>query len=137
MSKKRGGRYIRWEGNIPYPEYAEPIPTDCMTQLLSAALSSPYEPANDTPDEQRFAGMSNGEVGAIRRAEAYARGDIESAKFIHDRLLGKPKQQVENLNVNVTAKALLSRIADEEDTTVTVTEVRRIEARSWEEVMGL
>lgn len=113
------GKFIRWEGNLPYPAYGEPVNTEQMTAVHRAALASPYVPMKDPegyllPGEEDLEGMSCMEVGAWRNAQAYARGDLEAGKFVHDRVQGKPKQQVENLNVNASLKDFLAGTAAEE-----------------------
>ena len=118
-SLARMGRFIRWEGNVPYPEYGEPVNVEQLTNVHRAALACPYEPikapdGSISPEEEKLAGMSCMEVGAWRNAQAYARGDLEAGKFAYDRTVGKPKQQVENLNVNASLKDFLAATAAEE-----------------------
>lgn len=117
----RNGKYIVWKDGVPCPEYAEPYTRDQVAALQSVALALPYEPLRDPatgdflPGEERFVGMSNGEVGAIRFVEAHAHGSLDATKYIYDRVLGKPKQQVESLSVSMTYRDFLAKIAADDN----------------------
>jgi hypothetical protein len=124
------GRYITWDENgMPKPAFREIFAKEQIDILNRAALSADFEPRQDTEteqyDEERFRGMTNAEVGAIKLAENYARGDIESAKYLLDRVLGKPKQQVEQLSVNASYAEFLEELARQQNQNqqIEVTEV--------------
>lgn len=116
------GKYIIWKDGLPYPAYADPYTKDVANAVLHTAFALPYEPVTDDegdmlPGESNYTGMSKGEVAAIRQADAASRGSIQAAEFMFDRILGKPKQAVETLNVNMTYKDFLNTIAHQEDNT--------------------
>lgn len=113
-------RAIEFDKNgVPYPVVRDPVtPTKLMT-LLCSALSTEYECARDSngdvlPHDREFEGMSKAEVGAIKTARAYADGDMEANKFIHDRIIGKPKQQIESVQVALGIKDYLKILEDRE-----------------------
>jgi hypothetical protein len=113
----RNGKYIEWVDGLPRPRYAEPYTREQVAALQSVALALPYELICDhegvpLPEELRFQGMSNGEVGSIRLVEAFARGDLDAGKYVLDRQLGKPKQQVESLSMTMTYKDFLLQVAE-------------------------
>jgi hypothetical protein len=71
------------------------------------------------PDELEFQNpdgtwMSCGEVMNIRRARMAAQGDMEAIKQVEDRLLGKPKQQIESLTVSMSLEQFIDSIAQAE-----------------------
>lgn len=119
------GRYMRWEGNIPVPCYAEPVTTEEMTNIGKLALAQPYVPQPDilgniSEFEESFRGMSCLEVAYIRLAQRFAGGDIEAGKMIYDRTIGKPKQHVEQVTMTGTLHDFLDqiRVMEEENPTV-------------------
>lgn len=97
---RNDGKYFTFDehGN-PQPHEGKPFAGTQMMDYLSVALTIPYE---DIPlDDTRLTELPMGAVGAIRTVKAYADGDLEAGKFVHDRILGKPKQQIESLNVHM------------------------------------
>ena len=74
-----------------------------LNNLTAAALSLPYKPKVDPvtreplPGEEYYEGMSCGEAMYVRVAHMAAWGDLEAAKIVMDRTMGKPKQEVEIL----------------------------------------
>lgn len=109
--------FIRIVDNMPVPVYA-PIPTAAfITSLTYAAMSAEYEPETDhagevTDKEKRFIGWTCAEVMAYKRAQAAARGCLDSQKFMMDRTLGKAVQQIHQTNVNMTFQEALDNMAD-------------------------
>lgn len=119
------GRYIRWEGNLPVPCYAEPVTTEQMTNVGKAALALPYEPQPDilgniSPYEEQFRGMSCLEVAFAKLAQRFAGGDIEAGKMLYDRTIGKPKQHVEQVTMTGTLHDFLDQIKIREEQEPTV-----------------
>lgn len=130
--------YIVWKDGKPYPANRDMVASESISEITRAAVSTTYEPrvwcsetlgwnckvkqhldAENYPirdahyvpaDEERFRGLTLLEVGSIRRAERYAHGSTEDGDRIENRLLGKPMQQTQNLNVNVTYKDYLNKM---------------------------
>lgn len=109
------------ENGEPVPVIRQPITGQRMTRLLASALTQPYKPAIDpntggmAPGEEDFLGLTNIEVGALRQADQFAKGDSDAAKFCFDRVAGKPKQQVEQLTVTASLQDYLQAMAASAD----------------------
>lgn len=110
---------IQWVNGVPEPTYGNINPSS-IKQLATTALSLPYE--GDYNEElginvidPRFEGMSNAEVMWVRMAEKAAAGDIDAAKTILDRVLGKPKQSVETTTMTLTYPEFLEHLAKQEE----------------------
>ena len=110
---------IQWVNGVPEPTYGNINPSS-IKQLATIALSLPYE--GDYNEElginvidPRFEGMSNAEVMWVRMAEKAAAGDIDAAKTILDRVLGKPKQSVETTTMTLTYPEFLEHLARQEE----------------------
>lgn len=100
---EKGGAYFEWRDNIPYVVDREPTTRQSLSALIAGATVLPYEhPKERKPDEERFKGLSNVEVLAIRLAEKAANGDYDATNQVLDRILGKPKQETQNVTVSVT-----------------------------------
>lgn len=108
MAKGKGGpvgRYIIWKDGIPYPAYSDPFTKEALEQIVLTSLSLEYEPEQELdPDlgimvtkeeEIQFKGMTNLEVGGRRLAKEFAAGNMEATKYVFDRVIGKPKVQIE------------------------------------------
>lgn len=120
----KSGTYFRWHNGIPIPVDEATFGTPQISSALVSALACPYHPAR-TPDGELVPGeerwqhvdgswMLNGEVAAIKLAEKWARGDIEAGSIIMDRIIGKPKQQIESINMNITYQDFLDKVRMEE-----------------------
>lgn len=97
---RNDGKYFTFDDNgNPQPHEGKPFTGIQMIDYLSVALTVPYEDGNLDPD--KLTDLPMGAVGAMRTVKAYADGDLEAGKFLHDRILGKPKQQIESLNVHM------------------------------------
>lgn len=110
---------IQWVNGVPEPTYGNINPSS-IKQLATTALSLPYE--GDYNEklginviDPRFEGMSNAEVMWVRMAEKAAAGDIDAAKMILDRVLGKPKQSVETTTMTLTYPEFLEHLARQEE----------------------
>ena len=110
--KQIGGAYIDFVDGEPITKYIKPVTKLSVSETLAAAANLPYIAINDTQDEKRFEGRTNIEVSSIRLAEKAASGNLEAVNQMLDRILGKPKQETQNLNVNVTYQDYLDKIAD-------------------------
>lgn len=103
---------------MPYTDFV--LPKERITDVLLAALALPYAGTKDPVTQEvsvepEYFGLSNAEVMALKIANRAAGGDLDAAKLILDRILGKPKQQVETTNLNLTLGEYLSQIDFAED----------------------
>ncbi len=109
---------IKWVAGKPVPTEKEILTKEQVSELPITVSSVPYR---RTPLEiefridERFEGMSNGEVMMLRMAEDAARGDHKATDMILDRILGKPKMVSENRNLNVNYQDYLEEIARKEN----------------------
>lgn len=112
MAKKTA---IEWVNGVPEPVYKNINPSS-VKQLAITALSLPYQ-GEYVPEldvmyiDPRFEGMSNAEVMWIRMAEKASTGDLKAAEMILDRVLGKPKQSVENATMTMNYTEFLDYLS--------------------------
>ncbi len=114
---------IRWENGRPVPVYAPSLRKEQVSELLTAALSLEYEgdlnldTGKITSVDERFIGLTNIEVIAIRLAERAASGSDKAVTELLDRILGKPKQSHETVGVRMTYQDFLNQLNQEDDET--------------------
>lgn len=134
MSDRESGRGIDWRDGYPYPVYIEPYNKQSYTALFPIAAAMKYlmrrmpadreypecgnypchgcatEQGEVLPGERDFIGMTNAQVAAIRQARRAASGDGEAFEKMSDRIIGKPKQEVVNTNIQLDLKSVLADI---------------------------
>jgi len=108
---------IVWRDGAPFPATRPVLARNQVNELIVATASLPY----DGP-EPRYSGMSNMEVALARRAEAMARGDDHALDETLDRILGKAKQSVEKLNLNMNYEDWLKAQAEDESDVINTTD---------------
>lgn len=129
-----GGVYTQWKGNVPYPAYSQPVAVEFFKDVGVNVLMRPYEGVpmlnsdgcvtldqNGEPvlrKEARFQDREYTlyEIMKIKEAEyAAATGNYKAVQAIDDRQLGKPKQSVESVNMNVSYTDFLESLALQEE----------------------
>lgn len=110
---------MRWENNLPVPEYTPPVTKEAVNQMSLTALSLPYEgeydPVSDSyVVEPEFEGRTNLEVAFIRRARKAAGGDSKELDALLDRVLGKPKQSTETVQMRMSYTQYLDFLAEKD-----------------------
>lgn len=111
------GKEIEFRNGIPYPVYREPFTNEAVKTAVLNSLSLQYNPLtlpgtdDILPGEDRFIGATKLEVIMHRVSDRAAHGDMEAVNFIYDRILGKPKQQTENINVAVNYQQFIKELA--------------------------
>lgn len=110
-------RSLEWVNGVPVPVNRPIIDKPAIQKSMMSSLSLPYNGywcpnRGEWLIEERFVGMTNIEVIAVRLAEEAAAGNLSAIKEIFDRTLGKPKQSVENTNLDLTYEDYLQMIAD-------------------------
>lgn len=104
---------IEWRDGIPFPKSAPKLSVDGLRGLFSAALALPYAGNPNDPDEDpSYYGRSKAEVMMIKLADRAAQGDLETARFLLEHVVGKAKQSVESLNVNLKYTDYLDTFGD-------------------------
>lgn len=115
---------ITFENGIPRPVDAAVVPLPDYNRVLQNALSLPYagdQITNADGDaitifDERYRGATLMEVMMHRLTLKAATGDKDAVNTVLDRLLGKPKQAVESVNVSMSYQDFLSDIAQKEST---------------------
>jgi|TARA_B100001971_G_C18158369_1_gene519937 hypothetical protein len=110
--------FITWEDGIPRVELRQMITKEVLVDLPVAALSLPYERSEKDvflEKDSEFEGMTNAEVMNVRLARNAAKGDMDAIKTLQDRVLGKPKQQIESRSITETYTQYLERLAAAEE----------------------
>jgi hypothetical protein len=104
-------RMIVWgKDGLPAPATTPLITKPQIEALVSASLSLPYD-GDKLGLEPEFDGLTNVEVMMIRMARGAANGDLELAKELLDRVLGKPKQSVESKSLSLSYEDFLNEVA--------------------------
>lgn len=111
--------YIVWENGIPIKKHKLVVAKEDIQEMKMHAASQIYrgdwDPVNEAfiPDP-RYEGLTKIEVAQHKLMDRAASGDIQALGQIEDRILGKPKQQVESLQVNATLESFLENVAKKE-----------------------
>jgi hypothetical protein len=109
-------RMITWDENgIPRSFTDWLLPKNKIDDIVLASFALPYEGTFDTRLEQlilepEYEGLTNIEVACIKQAKKAASGDLEALRFTIERILGKPKQAVEQTTVTMSLKEYLQSI---------------------------
>jgi hypothetical protein len=91
-----------------------------IEKITMHALSLPYEGhmhpgTHEMVFDSRFEGMLNAEVIEHQLVAAAVAGDLTAVRDIKDRLLGKPKQQVESTSIRLGYDDYLMELAKRQD----------------------
>jgi hypothetical protein len=115
------------EQGTPKPMVGVPYTKATMKGLLASSFAEPYEPMCDPitdewmRGEERFIGMTKGEVLHIRMMDRAAHGDMEAIKFVTEHMVGKPKQQVESVTTVLSYPEMLDLLAQNAPPMVSIT----------------
>ncbi len=110
--------YIDWGTGVAVVKHKQLLPTEVIREVATAAVSRLYERTEEEiflNIDPHFEGMTNAEVMNIRLARKAAQGDLPSYNALSDRILGKPKQAVESIKVNMSYSDYLDKVSEEED----------------------
>lgn len=109
-------KMINWDANgVPRPFTDWLLPKNKIDEVILASFALPYEGTYNERLEQtilepEYEGLTNIEVACIKQAKKAASGDLEALRFTIERLLGKPKQAVEQTTVTMSLKEYLETI---------------------------
>lgn len=123
---------IQWKDGQPIPYTEWVLPKNQIDQIFLAALALPYAGTIDprNPDdilvEPEFDGLTNIEVACIKTARKAAAGDTEALKFTVERLIGKPKLQVEQTNINISLTEFLSNLNLQQEAQIWDTKLEQV-----------
>lgn len=108
---------FEWSEGMPTPRGRRPMAKEQVQQIHHAAAALPYR-GEWSPEQQawiidpKYEGKTMVEVAIIRRFEAAAAGDANAYKDVMDRVLGKPKQALESVNMNLSYTEMLDMLDD-------------------------
>lgn len=105
-NKQGMARLYELEGTLPYVPQANPI---------DGSISE---------EEESLRGLPKAEVAVRKLWGRACAGDTDALKYIDDRRWGKPKQQVENVNVTVNYSDFLKQLANEDEVVITAIPMR-------------
>lgn len=109
-----------WVDDRPAPKKSKNMVKEQIYQLYVAAVSSRYIGEWDPESQsyyidERFEGCTNMEVMVMKEIEESLTSNGGSARTrVLDRILGKPKQQVESMNVNANLMDFLEQVAKDQ-----------------------
>jgi len=110
--------FINWSKGYPEVVYKEMLTREAIADIPLAVVSMPFE----RTEEEIFLGIDEdlegktiAEVMDIRLARSAARGDKEAYKMLKDRILGKPKQEIQSTKLTMSYTEYLERVAEEEN----------------------
>lgn len=124
---------LEWRGDPPqpYPVCRNVVNKDRWADVKLSTLAMPYrgkrkkdEEGNESPyadflneQEEEFDGKTCLEVRERRLAQLAAEGDMEAFKYQEDRILGKPTQHSQNVNLSMTLQQFAAQLhqMDEEE----------------------
>ncbi len=116
----QGGSLYSWQEGLPIPINSRPMAKEQLSALFPAALSLPYQGEwnHETQSyfiEPRFRGLTDGEVLIERLKEKALGGDLKAMDMIFDRIMGKPKQAVETVSMNMSYSEYLDHLAAQDE----------------------
>ncbi len=103
---------LTWKDGIPYvagkPFQVSQSAKERLLALMETSLSLPYDGKDPS-----LAGLTMEEALIINLTRDAARGDHEARMAILDRLLGRPKQSIESLQLTGDLNSFLDKVAAE------------------------
>jgi hypothetical protein len=100
---------IELPGGIIVPIGGRRMTSAQFLEQLTNALSTPYSGR----DPIKYGHLTKGEAALLKLAEAAQDGDQEAFEFLVERLIGKPVQQINQMNVTASLKEFLGALAVE------------------------
>jgi hypothetical protein len=111
--------YMTIENGVPVKKTRIALKKEDVQEMKYHAAQQMYvgdwDPINqDYNVDERYVGMTKLEVAQHKQIDAAARGDLQALNQVEDRILGRPKQQVESVQISATLEDFLSRVAEQE-----------------------
>lgn len=120
---------VSWEGGEPVVKYRQMLTKDVIADMPVAALSLPYQRTEEEValgTGKEFEGKTNAEVMNIRLVRRAAEGNMEAYKLITERVLGKPKQEVQSTNLSISYSEFLENITEKENDNIIDAQVEQL-----------
>lgn len=98
---------VRWVDDVPHPTVGKSLAKQQLAAVQLAMLSAPYL-GTYNPDtglheiEPGFENTTNFTAAALKLAMKAASGDVQAYNAALDRVIGKPKQAVESVNMSMS-----------------------------------
>ena len=102
------GAVAETRGGIVLPTGRRRVSAQDVIEQLRDVLSTDY----DGTDDKKI-GLTKGEAALLSMAEIAQDGDVETIKYLHDRLMGKPTQTTLNVGLTADLKSFLGGLVDE------------------------
>lgn len=97
---------VAYAGGIVIPLGRKPVDAKTIVDDLKKALATDYDGLDPT-----LKGLTKQEAGRMLLARKVQAGDIEAIKYVDDRIIGKPVQQINSMNVSATLQEFLDGIS--------------------------
>lgn len=97
---------VAYAGGIVIPLGRKPVDAKTIVDDLKKALATDYDGLDPT-----LKGLTKQEAGRMVLARRVQEGDIEAIKYVDDRIIGKPVQQINSMNVSATLQEFLDGIS--------------------------
>lgn len=100
---------VVYVNGVPVPTGNKPVSADLLHNTMQQQLLKPYE--GPDPNKQ---GLTKLEAGQQALANRYAEGERYAMEEVHNRILGKPMQEIKSLSVTTSLKDWLAQQSREE-----------------------
>lgn len=97
---------VAYAGGIVIPLGRKPVDPKMILDDLKKSLATDYDGKDPT-----LKGLTKQEAGRMILARRVQEGDIEAIKYVDDRIIGKPVQQINSMNVSATLQEFLDGIS--------------------------
>lgn len=120
---------ITWESGEPVVKYRQMLTKNVIANMPIVAMSMPYKRTQEEIEEDidpEFEGKTNIEVMNIRLARKAAEGNLEAYRLLTERVLGRPKQEVQSTNLSMSYSEFLEKVTEEENENIIDAQVKEL-----------
>ncbi len=120
---------ITWESGEPVVKYRQMLTKNVIADMPIVAMSMPYKRTQEEIDndiDPEFEGKTNVEVMNIRLARKAAKGDLDAYRLLTERVLGRPKQEVQSTNLSMSYSEFLEKVTEEENENIIDAQVKEL-----------
>jgi hypothetical protein len=114
----------QWHEGVPVPVNLPKMSKQALAEQFNVFLALPYKGIKHfceesqtsyfTPDPM-YEGLTNAQVMMAKLVEQAAAGDQSATKELFDRVMGKPKQQVESVQMKLSYEDYLDELSKKEE----------------------
>lgn len=118
------GKRIIFRNGVPVPVYFEPHTKETVSELIMQSVGMAYKPHRFDIDpetgeqvslDSEFEGMTYIEVITEQLMRNAAYGSQKAIEYVMDRIMGKPKQAVESVSMQMDYQQWLDFLSKEEN----------------------